>query len=71
MAEAKQPEVDATTPMEFVATAPGTLGPAGIVRPGEKGEIPVGKFSDKWMRPAAQADVKVLNAYRKAKEEQA
>lgn len=46
--------------IQIVTTAPGTLGPGGIVKPGTPAEIAIEAFSENWMRPANAASKKAL-----------
>lgn len=48
-----------------ITTAPGTLGPEGIVPPGTKARIKIGAFSKAWMQPATKADAEKLEAAKK------
>lgn len=49
------PEVEGDT-VQVITTAPGTLGPGGIVPIGTKASVKVRHFSKNWMRPATAAD---------------
>lgn len=53
--------------ISVVTTAVGSLGPQGLVQPGERHNIDVSLFSDNWMRPATQACGKKIAAYRREK----
>jgi hypothetical protein len=53
--------------VQIVTTAPGTLGPGGIVKVDTAAEISIEAFSAKWMKPANAASKKALIAAGKLK----
>lgn len=46
--------------VNVVTTAPGTMGPGGIVAVGTKATIEIGAYSSNWMKPATKADAAKL-----------
>lgn len=46
--------------IQIVTTAPGTLGPGGIVKPDTHAEISIDAYSANWMKPANAASKKAL-----------
>lgn len=48
--------------VEIITTAPGTLGPAGIVPVGTRAKLPIDSFSYNWMMPANTKSARILNA---------
>lgn len=59
---------DTEDEFDVVTTAPGTLGPQGIVPVGTRTTVPSRMFSKHWMKPATQASGKKIAAYLEAKE---
>lgn len=55
--------------VNVVTTAPGTLGPEGIVKVGTDATVLVTAFSAAWMRPKTKADAMKIAALNKANAE--
>lgn len=62
------PESEVT--VNVVTTAPGTLGPQGIVPVGTKATIPLTLYSVNWMKPVGVGDMNKVRALLKQRAEE-
>lgn len=62
------PEVEESeATVNVVTSAPGTLGPEGIVAVGTKATVALSAYSKNWMRPATKADDAKIKKFLAAK----